>query len=95
MAQQDATRFLKDMENKPEVRDDFMTLFNYETGKWNAEGVVSKASGKGYNFSVVELTSASEEMYGSELTDEQLEMISGGGCCCSCCIATCCCCTSA
>lgn len=95
MAQESANKFLKDMESDSELRTAIMPHYDFDKGEWNADKVVSAASGKGYDFSVDELTAASEEMYGSELTDEQLEMISGGGCCCSCCIATCCCCTSA
>ncbi len=95
MAQANAEQFLKDMESNADLRSEMMEHFDYDSGQWKSDAIVSAANSKGYAFNQDELKAAGESVYGGELSDEQLEMISGGGCCCSCCIVTCCCCTNA
>lgn len=89
-----ATQFLQDIEANPELQSKVLPAFDYESGQWKTDTVIQIASGVGYEFSADELAQASNELYKGELSDEQLEMVSGGKCCCSCIFCCCCCCGS-
>ena len=96
MSQKTAQSFLKDLEGDQKLQNKIVPAFDMERGEWKYEQVVSLAAEEGYSFSMDDLKGAAQEIYGTdELSEAQLEMISGGGCCCSCCIVCCCCCQTA
>ena len=89
-----AVQFLKDIEANPELQNKVLPAFDYENGQWKTDEVVEIASANGHDFTGDDLATASNDLYGGELSDEQLEMVSGGKCCCSCIFCCCCCCGS-
>ncbi|NDJ53225.1 MAG: Nif11-like leader peptide family natural product precursor [Chloroflexi bacterium] len=74
--------------NRTEVSK-LMDAFNYETGQWDGEALVAYGKEQGFDFTADEVKTAGEDLFGDELTDEQLEYVSGGACCC-CSSSSCC-----
>lgn len=93
MSKSEAERFLKDMESDKDLQLAMVPAFDMEKGEWEAEKLKELATEKGYEFDFDELSEASSEIIGEELSDEQLEMIAGGGCSSSSCVSCCCCCS--
>ncbi len=90
-----AMDFLKAVEANPEMQSKVLPAFDYENGQWKTDEVIQIAGESGYNFSADDLSKASNALYKGELSDDQLELVSGGKCCCSCVFCCCCCCQSA
>lgn len=66
-----------------------MDAYDYESGEWDGGKLVQMGKEAGYDFTEDEVKVAGEEMFSGELTDEQLEYVSGGKCCC-CSSSSCC-----
>ena len=89
-----AEQFLKDIEANSELQNKVLPAFDYESGEWKTDLVIEIATKSGYAFTADDLAAASKDLYDGELSDDQLEMVSGGKCCCSCIFCCCCCCGS-
>ncbi len=89
-----AVQFLQDVEGDTELQNKVLPAFDYEAGQWKTSEVIEIAIANGYEFSADDLSKASDQLYGGELSDDQLEMVSGGKCCCCCTFCCCCCCQS-
>ncbi|MGE4267233.1 MAG: Nif11-like leader peptide family RiPP precursor [Deferribacterales bacterium] len=76
MSAEKVKEFFKRLEDDEAFRDDFLKDETLEKG--NTEAVCKAASAKGYEFSADDLKAAKEEMKDTELTDEQLDKVSGG-----------------
>lgn len=94
MSMDTAVKFLQDIEANPELQSKVLPAFDYESGQWKTSQVIEIAGSNGYEFSADDLSQASNSLYQGELSDEQLEMVSGGKCCCCCVFCCCCCCQS-
>ena len=84
-----AKQFLSSIDSNEAAVGKLMDAFNYETGTWNGEQLVAYGKEAGYEFTAEDVKVAGEEMFTGELSDEQLEYVSGGKCCC-CSSSSCC-----
>ena len=83
MSVQAATDFLKKTDLDEALRNKIFPLYNHETGNWDGPALVKIGKDQGFDFTPQEVGQASEKSYGQELSDQQLEYVSGGKCCCS------------
>jgi predicted ribosomally synthesized peptide with nif11-like leader len=83
MSVQAATDFLKKTETDETLRNKIFPLYNHETGNWDGPALVKIGKDQGFDFTPQEVGQASEKSYGQELSDQQLEYVSGGKCCCT------------
>ncbi|NDJ53226.1 MAG: Nif11-like leader peptide family natural product precursor [Chloroflexi bacterium] len=84
-----AKEFLNSIDSNQTEVGKLMEAFNYESGDWDGDALVAYGKEKGYEFTSEDVKTAGEELFGTELTDEQLEYVSGGKCC-SCSSSSCC-----
>ena len=91
MSVENAKKFLKEIETNPKLREKVIPYFDFEKNKWQTDEFIRVANEEGYAFDADDLDDATQELYGGELSEEQLEMIAGGGCCCCAASSSCCC----
>ncbi|MGE4267230.1 MAG: Nif11-like leader peptide family RiPP precursor [Deferribacterales bacterium] len=76
MSVEKVKEFFKRLEDDEAFRDDFLKDETLE--KSNTETIFSAAAARGYKFSADDLKAAKEEMKDTELTNDQLDKVSGG-----------------
>ncbi|MGE4267231.1 MAG: Nif11-like leader peptide family RiPP precursor [Deferribacterales bacterium] len=76
MSVEKVKEFFKRLEDDEVFRDDFLKDETLEKG--NTETIFRAAAALGYEFSADDLKAAKEEMKDIELTNDQLEKVSGG-----------------
>lgn len=84
-----AKEYLNSIDSSEAAVGKLMDAFDYETGTWKGDLLVTYGRDAGYDFTADDVKLAGEELFSGELSDEQLEYVSGGKCCC-CSSSSCC-----